>query len=99
MPIPSETLPKTSTGPARARKAPLSLRPLFVCSRAWQPGLTFYVRERPGEGGADWGYTDEPAKARPITRYWARRFAKDMERVGAVGVNCCPAYVDHVTDE
>jgi hypothetical protein len=60
----------------------------FICSRLWRPGLVFYVRELPGEGGADWGYVDEPKKARPVSTYWARRFIADMRRVGATGVSC-----------
>lgn len=60
----------------------------YICSRVWKPGVIFYVREKPGEGGADWGYVDERNKARPLNHYWARRFIADMQRVSAVGVSC-----------
>jgi hypothetical protein len=57
-----------------------------------------YVSALPGENGADWGYTpdregtpnplahyDGPARldvAKPLNRYWQRRFAADCRRVG-----------------
>jgi hypothetical protein len=41
-----------------------------------------------GEGGTDWGYTDDPGKARPLNTHWMRRFVADMNRVSATGVNC-----------
>lgn len=44
---------------------------------------TLYVREMPGHGGADWGYVDDPAQAARVSPHWARRFAADMEHVGA----------------
>lgn len=54
----------------------------YICNRLWG-NKVFYVRELPGEGGVDWGYTDEPAKARPISTYWKKRFMADMKKVGA----------------
>jgi hypothetical protein len=60
----------------------------FNCQRQWKPGLVFYVRELPGDGGADYGYTEEPGKAVPISAYWMRRFRADMNRVSAKGVVC-----------
>jgi hypothetical protein len=68
-------------------KRPLS-KPHFICSRLWQPGLTFYVRELPGDGGADWGYVRLGTNAVPVSAYWAKRFIADMRRVGAKGVSC-----------
>jgi hypothetical protein len=40
--------------------------------------FSWYVRERPGQDGVDWGYVKDPSKAVAHTAYWARRFAKDM---------------------
>ena len=37
-----------------------------------------YVSELPGEGGADWGYTYDSAKARILNRNQWQSFAKDM---------------------
>jgi hypothetical protein len=58
-----------------------------IASRVWMPHLpALYVREMPHEGpdgGPDWGYTDDPGKATPLSPYWYRRFAADMRRVGA----------------
>lgn len=60
----------------------------YIGSRVWLPHLPFwYVQFVPGEcafgPAADWGYTDNPAKARKLGVYWSRRFAADMRRVGA----------------
>jgi hypothetical protein len=40
------------------------------------PGKTWYVSHRPGDGGVDWGYTLEPAKAVPLSVFWLNRFRK-----------------------
>jgi len=47
-----------------------------------------YVSQVPGEGGADWGYTTRKEGhggydvAKPLSRYWWQRFAKDQARIG-----------------
>lgn len=52
------------------------------------PGQGFwYVRELPGQGGKDWGWTNDNTKAMPISRYWQRRFVADMRYVNR------PAYL------
>ncbi len=45
-------------------------------------GERWFVSEKPGEGGVDWGYVLTAAEAKPLSTYWARRFAADMRRVG-----------------
>jgi hypothetical protein len=54
--------------------------------REWIHGShkTFWVSEVPGEGGKDWGYTEDSDKAKLLNVYWQRRFRKDCERVGYV---------------
>ncbi len=34
----------------------------------------WYVRELPGQGGADYGYVTDASKAVPMSPYWQRRF-------------------------
>ena len=46
---------------------------------------TVYVAQVPGDGGKDWGYTSDRAKATPLSLYWRRRFERDMARCGRVG--------------
>lgn len=59
-----------------------------IASRTWLPHLpVWYVQFVPGEcpfgtAAADWGWTDDPAKAKPLSPYWSRRFAADMRRTG-----------------
>ena len=50
--------------------------------RRMKPGVVWYVREKTGEGGTDWGYVDDVNKATPLNQYWMRRFVKDMQRIG-----------------
>ena len=59
-----------------------------ICSRQWFPnnGTRFYVANVPGDGGRDWGYTTEPAKALPLNAYFVRRFVADCRRVGTTAV-------------
>lgn len=45
-------------------------------------GITFYVAQLPGDDGVDWGYTEKPSQAKPLTPYWQRKFAADCRRVG-----------------
>ena len=56
----------------------------LVAWRKWDWLRTYYVEALPGQGGADWGYTTDPAKALPLSFYWQRRFNADCNRVGAV---------------
>lgn len=53
-----------------------------IAYRPWSTGTTFYVESKPGDGGRDWGYNTNPAKALPLSPYWQRRFAADCRRVG-----------------
>lgn len=43
-----------------------------------------YVQNVPGDGGVDWGFTSDRAKALPLNTYFARRFVADCRRVNAV---------------
>jgi hypothetical protein len=51
-------------------------------------GAPVWVSQVPGEGGADWGYTTREKGhngcdvAKPLSKYWWQRFAKDQARVG-----------------
>jgi hypothetical protein len=45
-------------------------------------GEPWYVAQVPGEGGVDWGYTKEIAKARALNEYWQKRFRADTRYVG-----------------
>ena len=57
----------------------------LIASRFWSQRVpVFYVSHTPGDGGVDWGYDTNPAKALPLNRYFARRFAADCRRVGVV---------------
>lgn len=74
----------------------MSTEPLDVpayAGRLWnvKPYLYFYVAQKKGDGGKDWGYTEltpgQPPDVldRPIllSPYWQRRFAADCRYVGA----------------
>ena len=50
--------------------------------RTVKPLVCFYAAQVPGDGGKDWGYTEKQEQALPLTPYWQRRFARDMERCG-----------------
>jgi hypothetical protein len=55
-----------------------------IASRNWNNKQVFYVAQVPGDGGKDWGYTTDRAKALPLNRYFMRRFVADCGRVGAI---------------
>ena len=57
----------------------------YRLSRQWARDLTYYVAQVPGDGGKDWGYTENPSKAALVSAYWMRRFISDCEHVGAAG--------------
>jgi hypothetical protein len=44
-------------------------------------GRPYYAAQKPGDGGVDWGYTNDPnSKHDPaihLSPYWVRRFAKN----------------------
>jgi hypothetical protein len=69
-------------------KTPICSDALRIAARVWHPlrRETWYVSEVPGDGGVDWGYVTDRAKALPLSPYWQRRFRADMRRVAAVGV-------------
>ena len=54
-----------------------------IASRMWNPRTLFYVANLPGDGGKDWEYTSDYAKALPLTPYWQRRFAAMCRYVGS----------------
>lgn len=43
----------------------------------------WYVSDLKGNGGADWGYTNDIAKATVLNRNQWQSFAKDMREVGS----------------
>lgn len=45
-------------------------------------GTRKYVGSVQGDGGKDWGWTHEIAKARPLSKYWQRRFRADRRACG-----------------
>jgi len=45
-------------------------------------GSLVYVSDLPGEGGVDWGYTRDPAKAKAITPRQFTAFAKYQRGLG-----------------
>lgn len=53
----------------------------FRCSRQWN-GRTWYAQNLPGDGGVDWGYTDEPSDAMTLSTYWMRRFVANARQCG-----------------
>ena len=59
-------------------------RGVMIAWRFWNYSFpVFYVQNIPGDGGVDWGYTNDVAKALPLNKYFAARFRKDCERVNA----------------
>ena len=66
------------------RSEPTS-EPTFTLYCQWDTCRVFYVSQLPGEGGVDWGYSENPSKAIPVSRYWQRRFKADCARVGQFG--------------
>ena len=57
----------------------------YVLYRQWDGCRVFYVSETPGDGGKDWGYSEQPSKAIRVSRYWMARFKADCARVGQIG--------------
>lgn len=57
----------------------------YILYRQWDTCHVFYVTEVPGEGGKDWGYSQDSRKAIPVSRYWRRRFMADCASVGQTG--------------
>jgi hypothetical protein len=59
---------------------------LYILS-CYQPHVneTWYVSERPGQGGKGWGWEWTRDKAVPLSDYWRRRFMADMRYVGRKG--------------
>ena len=55
-----------------------------IAWRQWDARTVFYVQFLPGEEGADWGYTTDVEKARPLSPYWQRRFRAYLARMGKV---------------
>ena len=53
----------------------------YRCCRQWN-GKTWYAGALPGDGGKDWGYTDDPDKALPLSTYWKRRFVANARACG-----------------
>lgn len=47
------------------------------------PGCNRDVRE-PQNPRSDWGYTEDIAKALPLSPYWQRRFAADSRRCNRI---------------
>lgn len=52
--------------------------------RQWIRGnhTPYWVAQLPGDGGKDWGYTENSSNAIVLSNYWQRRFRRDCERVG-----------------
>ena len=71
-------------------KTKLKAEPKYILYRQWDSCRAFYVTEVPGDGGKDWGYTEQSSKAVPVSRYWMARFKADCARVGSTG-NCFEA--------
>ena len=61
------------------------MKRLKMACRTWTNGTIYYVANLPGEGNpnSDWGYVTDPKKAKPLPKYWCRRFAADCRRVGS----------------
>ena len=51
------------------------------------PGVTWYARRRPGDGGVDWEYTKVASEAGSFSEHWRRRwFALHGSRAVALDV-------------
>jgi len=57
---------------------------LKICSYTWAGIIRFYVAQLPGDGGKDWGYTENRDHALKLSPYWQRRFNADCRRIGQV---------------
>ena len=54
-----------------------------IASRYWNKNNpVFYVSEKRGDGGADWGYTTDVSKAVDLSPYWQRLFNSDCNKCG-----------------
>lgn len=42
----------------------------------------WYIAKVKGDGGVDWEWTDDVAKAASVSYYWARRFMADRRACG-----------------
>ena len=52
-----------------------------IASRYWDKNNpVWYVSEKAGHGGVDWGYTSDVTKAIHLSKYWQRRFNADCNR-------------------
>jgi hypothetical protein len=55
-----------------------------IAWRKWSKAVPiFYVSNLPGDGGKDWGYHTDPAKALPLSPYWQVRFAANCRACGS----------------
>ena len=50
-------------------------------------GPAWYVSEIKGNGGVDWGYTNDASKALPINTHVWRQFAKDVRECGGCALS------------
>lgn len=57
----------------------------WICLRIGADGRPEYIEAVAGDGGKDWSYTNELAKAILLSDYWKRRFLADMHKVNARG--------------
>lgn len=71
---------RAATAPTRM---PKGADGLAIAWRMWGPKTRHYVAQVKGEGGVDWGYTEKRSEAKPLSRYWQRRFASDCRAVGS----------------
>jgi hypothetical protein len=55
-----------------------------------QKNQIFYVESLPGQGGKDYGYTEDPKKAAPLTVRQAKAFLVYCECVSARGFGTSP---------
>lgn len=60
--------------------------PMICAAHHGHVRKTWYIAQRPGDGGADWGWVDSAKDAAPMTPYWQRRFRADQERAGRMAV-------------
>lgn len=54
---------------------------------------TYYVAQVPGDGGVDWGWTDDPSPHRldrpiKLSAYWQARFLADAKRCRWAHAKC-----------
>lgn len=63
---------------------------MVTAHRNWIGKAVFYVESLPGQGGKDYGYTDDPKRAAPLTVRQAKIFLAYCERAGARGFGTSP---------